>query len=84
LLASQQLVLCGPSVKTINLPAARASTTGRVYIVKNIGTATVTVNADTLAPDLIDGSLTTDVNQGKAKTLVSDGGGKWYVIATAA
>jgi len=83
--ATQQVVLCGGGVSSINLPPADPTTAGRIYVIKNVTTtSTVTVNASTVSPNVIDGVASTDVKKGNAKTLVSDGAGAWYVIGTVA
>ena len=78
--ATQQVVICGASVSSINLPPADPTTAGRVYVIKNVNPPTVTVNAS--PPDVIDDLASADVKKGNAKTLVSDGAGAWYVIGT--
>src|SRR5436309_6590621 len=78
--ATQHVVLCPPSVINLTLPPA--SVPGRTYVIKKGATGTVTVTAS--GADSIDGNPSTTVNQLNAKTLVSDGAGNWYVIATVA
>ena len=55
---------------TLTLPAA-SSNSSREYIIKNKGTATVTIDATALG--LIDGQNTTTIPQYSAMTVVSDG-----------
>ena len=71
-LVSTDHIIVGNSASTftLTLPAA-SSNTSREYIIKNKGTATVTVDATGLG--LVDGQNTTTVTQYSAITLISDG-----------
>jgi hypothetical protein len=81
LLANQHVVLCN-GITSINLPRAAASTLGRIYILKNVGTSLLRVRAfnEALVVDSIDGLGTTNLRSLYAKTFVSDGNGRWHVI----
>lgn len=61
---------------TINLPAATGS--GQVFIIKNINTAAVTVDAN--ASETIDGSLTQVLATNNSITIVDYATGLWAII----
>ena len=73
-------VLCDRSVKKLNLPKCAASNRGRVYIIKNLASTSVDVNA--AEDNVIDGKPILKIAKSKAKTLLSDGVKHWHVIAT--
>ena len=79
--AAHHVVLCTLKI-TVTLPKATGADLGRLYVIKNIGKAAVTVAAN--AADTVDGNKTTSVAKGEAITVVSDGSDTWHVIATAA
>lgn len=62
---------------TITLPAV-ATSSGRVYTIRNINTGTATIDPN--ASELIDGSLTLIVYAGESITIECDGLA-WYIIA---
>lgn len=78
--ASHHCVIChdGP---TLALPKCSSDNQGRVYIVKNIGKKSATLQCD--SADKIDDKQSKSVGAGKALTLVSDGEQGWHIIAVA-
>jgi hypothetical protein len=62
---------------TITLPSVSSAQTGREIVIKNINTATVTVDGD--GSETIDGSLTVALNQYDSITIISDGS-NWHII----
>ncbi|MES1223336.1 MAG: hypothetical protein ABUT20_48020, partial [Bacteroidota bacterium] len=75
--SDNMLVFTGSSATTLTLPTA-ASIAGRIYWVKNGGTATVTIA--TTSSQTIDGLSTWSLTQGKTLRVVSDGS-NWYVAS---
>jgi hypothetical protein len=75
--SDNMLVFTGSSATTLTLPTA-ASIAGRIYWIKNGGTATVTIA--TTSSQTIDALSTWSLTQGKTLRVVSDGS-NWYVAA---
>lgn len=68
--ANDHTINCTSGTFTVTLPSA-AGITGRMYVVKNVGAGTITVDAD--GTQTIDGSLTVTLNQYDSAMLQSDG-----------
>lgn len=81
---SQYLVIGRNAVKlALTLPASVPATAGRTYVIKNLDVGALTVFADTVVGDGIDGLPEFSVKKKKAVTLVADGAGQWHSIGTA-
>jgi hypothetical protein len=81
---SQYLVIGRTAAKlALTLPASVPMTAGRTYVIKNLDVGALTVFADTLVGDGIDGLPEFSVKKKKAVTLVADGAGQWHSIGTA-
>jgi hypothetical protein len=65
----------------ITLPASAASETGRSYVIKNSGTAALTVRAAAATTDRIESTASVALPRLRAITLVSDGAGQWLITA---
>ena len=75
--SDNMLVFTGSSATTLTLPTA-ASIAGRIYWIKNGGTATLTVA--TTSSQTIDALSSWSLTQGKTLRVVSDGA-NWYVAS---
>jgi hypothetical protein len=74
--ANDYTLNCTTGTFTVNLPTA-VGITGRIYVIKNSGTGTITLDASTT--ETIDGSLTLTVTEDDAFTVQSDGA-NWIII----
>ena len=80
---SHYCVICrSASPLTLTLPASIPMTAGRVFVVKNIDVASLTIVGDGVAGDLIDDQAKLAVKKRGAVTLIADGAGQWNLIAT--
>ena len=70
-----EVVLCDGEI-TITLPPASGSM-GKLYIIKNIGSSTVTIDAN--GSETIDGATTKDLSQDELGRILSDGT-EWWII----
>jgi hypothetical protein len=76
LTAADYTVVCNKgTAMTVNLPAA---VVGTVYVVKNINTGTVTIDAN--STDTIDGAATKDLTQWQSATLQCYAANSWVLI----
>jgi len=75
-LATDYVVDCTANSFTVTLPTA-VGITGRQYIIKNSGTGTIVVDANTT--QTIDGQLTQTLNQYDSLTIVSNGA-NWLIV----
>jgi hypothetical protein len=76
LTAADHTVVCNKgSAMTVNLPAA---VVGTVYVVKNVNTGTVTIDAN--STDTIDGAATKDLTQWQSATLQCYAANSWVLI----
>lgn len=74
--ATQKHIICDGTF-TINLPAA-ASSTGKIYNIKNKGSGTVTIDAN--SAETIDGAATLNLTvQYESYTIICDGT-EWFII----
>ena len=73
--ADDELVLCNGTF-TVTLPPA-ASSEGKVYLIKNIGSGTITIDGDD--SETIDESTTKSLYQYESNQCVSDGT-EWWII----
>lgn len=78
-------VVVGRAQKAIELtlPPSLAASTGREYVVKNNGEATLSLRRAVRTKDRIDGEGAIDVEPGAAVTVVADGAAHWLVTAKA-
>lgn len=74
--ALDYMVECTTNTFTITLPTA-VGISGRVYVVKNTGTGTITIN--TTSSQTIDGSLTQTLAQWDSMQLISNGA-NWLIM----
>jgi len=72
-------VLCGPANETftVTLPAA-ASSTGRIYNVKNIGTGTITIDGN--GSETIDGATTYPISTQYQNVTIQCNGTAWFIL----
>jgi hypothetical protein len=78
-------VLCdSASVIALALPPSDAANAGRVYVIKNLGAGTVTIDADAGAGGQVEGGASTSVASSRAITLVADGARDWHIIGSTA
>jgi len=76
--ATDDIILCNNSTGfTISLPAASGS--GKVYNIKDINTAAITIDAN-VSGGTIDGELTQEISQWENITLVDYSAGKWGIL----
>jgi len=75
LTTTDHIVDCTTGTFTVTLPAA--GTAGREFVVKNSGTGTITLDAD--STELIDNSETQALQQWDSLTVVDTGTG-WIII----
>lgn len=74
---STQYVILASGTITLNLPDA-SSNNGRQYIIKNIGTGTITVDGN--ASETIDGSLTASLSVQYEYLALVCNGTEWFII----
>lgn len=65
------------------LPASIPAITGRMYVIRNTDVGTLTLVADRVAGDHVDGQPTLAVRKKTAVTVIADGAGAWHVIGQA-
>lgn len=68
--ANDYFIECTANTFTVNLPAA-TTISGKVYVIKNIGSGVITVDAN--GSETIDGSLTKTLNQNDVIQVTSNG-----------
>jgi len=73
--ADDEVVLCNGTF-TVTLPPA-ASSEGKIYYIKNIGSGTITIDGD--SSETIDNATTKVLYQYESKQVVSDGS-EWWII----
>jgi len=76
--AADDVITCGAGNETftVDLPAV---ITGKTFHVKNVGTGTITVDADTTGGTTIDGATTKTLSQYESIALVSDASAYWII-----
>lgn len=76
--ATDDIITCGAGNETftVDLPTAL---TGKVYFIKNVGTGTITVDADTTGSTTIDGQATQTISQYECLMIVSDASVYWVI-----
>ena len=76
-IATDYVINCTSGTFTVSLPTA-ISITGRVYVVKNSGTGTITVDPN--GSQTIDGALTVALATQYQSIMVMSNGANWIVI----
>jgi len=75
--ASDYTIDCTSGTFTVNLPAA-SGCTGRVYVIKNSGTGTITIDGN--SSETIDGATTQIINVQYAVLKIQSTGSGWVII----
>lgn len=73
--ANDEVVLCNGTF-TVTLPPA-AGSLGKIYVIKNIGSGTITIDAN--SSETIDNATTKVLYQYESKQVASDGS-EWWII----
>lgn len=78
-LATDEVIIANlGSAIAINLPAAVAGNVGKVYIIKNIGAGTATINR--AGSDTIDGGTSLVLEQNQVTTIIVQAAGVWRTL----